>query len=230
MRQNRGICSVGAGCGGRKRKSDFHVSDGRICRIWQKPQRLSLSERWISRTDFHAAGIVNFIIAQDARRCIENAYPLPSALWDGKENPPLSRSNVSTSKQGIHLLGDSLTVAVPDCIKQSIPIPLLCAVIEPFDDGRFKDFFDFCIRDHQSDHPVRQFALIILFSRLGQVSCQIQRTPEIIFRRMQIVLRSLFLFYLRCILSLPGGSQILADGSAEPSVFSYSGRIFSVFS
>ena len=50
-------------------------------------QRFSLSERWISRTDFHAAGIVNFIIAQDARRCIENAYPLPSALWDGKENP-----------------------------------------------------------------------------------------------------------------------------------------------
>ena len=25
-------------------------------------------------------------------------YPLPSALWDGKENPPLSRNNVSTSK------------------------------------------------------------------------------------------------------------------------------------
>ena len=74
MRQNRGICLVGAGCGGRKRKSDFHVSDGRICRIWQKSQRLSLSERWISRTDLHAAGIVNFIIAQDARRCIEKGY------------------------------------------------------------------------------------------------------------------------------------------------------------
>ncbi len=29
---------------------------------------------------------------------------------------------------------------------------------------------------------------------------------------------------------IPGGSQILADGSAEPSVFSYSDRIFSVFS
>ena len=44
------------------------------------------------------------------------------------------------------------------------------------------------------------------------------------------VLRSLSLFYLRCILLLPGGSQILADGSAEPSVFSCSNRIFSVFS
>ena len=41
---------------------------------------------------------------------------------------------------------------------------------------------------------------------------------------------SLFLFYLRCILLLPGGSQILAAGSAKPSVFSYSDRIFSVFS
>ena len=44
------------------------------------------------------------------------------------------------------------------------------------------------------------------------------------------VLRYLLLFYLRCILSLPGGSQILADGSAKPSVFSYSDCIFSVFS
>ena len=25
-------------------------------------------------------------------------YPLPSALWDGKENPPLSRNDASTSK------------------------------------------------------------------------------------------------------------------------------------
>ena len=41
---------------------------------------------------------------------------------------------------------------------------------------------------------------------------------------------SLFLFYLRCILLLSGGSQILADGSAESSVFSCSNRIFSVFS
>ena len=114
---------------------------------------------------------------------------------------PLSRSNVSTSNQGIHLPGDTLTVAVPDCIKQSIPIPLLRTVIKPFDDCCFKSLFDFCIQDHQSDHPVRQFALIILFPRLGQVSCQIQRTPEIIFRRMQIVLRSLLLFYLRCILA-----------------------------
>ena len=135
-----------------------------------------------------------------------------------------------TPEQSIHFLGNVFAVTVPDCIKQSNPIPLLCAVIEPFDDCCFKNLFDFCIRDHQSDHPVRQFALIILFTRLGQVSCQIQRTPEIIFRRMQIVLRSLLLFYLRCILSLPGGSQILADGSAEPSVFSCSNRIFSVFS
>ena len=34
----------------------------------RNPQRLSLSERWISRADLHAAGIVNLIINQDARR------------------------------------------------------------------------------------------------------------------------------------------------------------------
>ena len=33
-----------------------------------------------------------------ASRCIENAILSPSALWDGKENPPLSRNDASTSK------------------------------------------------------------------------------------------------------------------------------------
>ena len=61
LRQNRRICSVGAGGSGGERKSNFHVPDGRVCGIWQKPKRFSLSERWISGTDLHAAGIVELI-------------------------------------------------------------------------------------------------------------------------------------------------------------------------
>ena len=43
-------------------------------------------------------GLMKAVDTFDSTRCIENAYPLPSALWDGKENPPLSRNDASTSK------------------------------------------------------------------------------------------------------------------------------------
>lgn len=41
-------------------------------------------------------------------------------------------------EQSIHFLGNAFAVTVPDCIEQSISIPLLRTVIEPFDDCCFK--------------------------------------------------------------------------------------------
>ena len=61
---------------------------------------------------------VNFIIAQDARRCIENAYPLPSALWDGKENPhsytdiPNSWDRLRWCRYGLDLLQKEVAAMV----------------------------------------------------------------------------------------------------------------------
>lgn len=84
-------------------------------------------------------------------------------------------------EQSIHFLGNALAITVPDCIEQSISIPLLRTVIEPFDDCCFKNLFDFCIRNHKGNHAIRQFAFIIAFTSFGQVPCQVQRTPKIVF-------------------------------------------------
>ena len=86
-----------------------------------------------------------------------------------------------TPEQSIHFSCNALTVTVPDCIEQSISISFLRTVIKPFNDCRFKNLFDFCIRNHKGNHAIRQLTLIIFFTSFGQVSCQIQRTPEIIF-------------------------------------------------
>lgn len=48
-------------------------------------------------------------------------------------------------EQSIHFLGNAFAVTVPDCIKQSISIPLLRTVIKPFDNCCFKNLFDFCM-------------------------------------------------------------------------------------
>ena len=42
----------------------------------------------------HPPGALLHLCQPVHRKC----YPLPSALWDGKENPPLSRNDASTSK------------------------------------------------------------------------------------------------------------------------------------
>ena len=70
-------------------------------------------------------------------------------------------------EQSIHFLGNALAITVPDCIEQSISIPLLRTVIEPFDDCCFKNLFDFCVRNHKGNHAIRQLTLIIFFTRLG---------------------------------------------------------------
>ena len=70
-------------------------------------------------------------------------------------------------EQGIHFFGNPLTVTVPYSVKQSISIPLLRAVIEPFNNCRFKNLFDFCIRNHKSSHAIRQFVLVISLARFG---------------------------------------------------------------
>ena len=49
------------------------------------------------------------------------------------------------TQQRIHLSCNALAVTVPDRVKQGIPIPFPGGVIKPFDDGRFKDFFNFRI-------------------------------------------------------------------------------------
>ena len=68
-------------------------------------------------------------------------------------------------QQSIHLSCNALAVTVPDRIKQGIPIPFPGAVIEPFDNGRFKDLFNFRIRNHKDSHAIWQIILIISSAR-----------------------------------------------------------------
>ena len=84
-------------------------------------------------------------------------------------------------EQGIHLFRYALTVTTPDGIKQRSSIPLLRAVIKPADDGRLEDLPDLCIRNHQRNHAIWNFTLIIRFTCPRQVTCQVECAPEVIF-------------------------------------------------
>ena len=86
------------------------------------------------------------------------------------------------TKQFIHFPGQSFRITVPYCMEQLLPVPFLCAFIKPPADCCFKYFLNFRIRDHKSRHPLCQRSRKFRFPHAGQISGQIQNTPQIILR------------------------------------------------
>ena len=102
----------------------------------------------------------------------------------------------SPSQQHIHLFGKVLAVTIPHGMKQRTPVTFFRAVIEPFDNSRFKDFLDFSVWDHKRYCTIRQLTIIIFFACFCQIAGKIQHTPKILLWRMQIIISQVLIHAL----------------------------------
>ena len=83
-------------------------------------------------------------------------------------------------QQHIHLFVRFSLSLIPHGMKQRTPVTFFRAVIEPFDNSRFKDFLDFSVWDHKRYCTIRQLTIIIFFACFCQIAGKIQHTPKIL--------------------------------------------------
>ena len=91
-----------------------------------------------------------------------------------------------------HFFCQSFAVSAPDCIKQRAAVPCLCTIVKPFAYSGFKNFPNLCIGNDQRRAAIRQRIRQICITHFGQIARQIQHTPKIFLRGVQIIVGQVF--------------------------------------